>query len=320
MKKNQAKKLALAYDLGGTKVLAGIVHSSGKVLSKQREFIDLTRGKKSLVDQLGRIGRGLLKEFPGVRGGTLATAGPLDPSRGLWLDPTNMFKSGAKKSFGVVPISSELSRAVGIPVSLENDAAAAAVAEHWLGKAKGFDNAIVLTLGTGLGVGVIANGSLVRAGRGLHPEGGHMVVRAGDPTAQCACGNSGCAEAFLSGRHFTRRFNDRHGTKFDAEEIAARARKGNQQAQQAFSEYASLLASTLSSFAVLYAPEIVVFTGSFSATSDLFISETRKNLAPLLKRRRKGVDFMPKLAVSSLNNEAGLLGAGMIALQTIHSY
>jgi glucokinase len=244
----------------------------------------------------------------------IASAGPLDPGTGTLLDPTN-FASGGEP-WGKFPIVKLLSTKLRMPVQLENDAAAAILAEHWVGAARKHQNAIILTLGTGLGTGMIVNGALVRAGRGQHPEGGHVIVNYNDQTAPCGCGNLGCAEAYLSGRSFARRARARFGNAtLTAKDIADLARKRDPRALAAFEEYAQVMATALHNYAVLYAPEIAVFTGSFAESSDLFLDSTRRHLAHLLARRRVGVDLLPKLALSSLENRAGLIGGAYVALQ-----
>ena len=148
----------------------------------------------------------------------------------------------------------------------------------------------------------------------MHPEGGHIIVDRNDQSAPCGCGNLGCAEAYLSGRNFTRRARSRFAhAEYVAKDIAELARKRDPRGIAAFDEYAQVMATVIHNFAVIYSPEIVVFTGSFAETADLFIEPTRMYLERLLVRRRKGVDLMPKLAVSKLNNHAGLIGGAYVA-------
>lgn len=308
----QNSSIVLAYDLGGTKIAAGVVNSRGKVIEEVRVPAAFAEGKEAVLDQLVQIGKEFLSRYPRIQSVGMASAGPLDPSKGLLLDPTNF--ASDKGTWGKVPLAKILGKRLKKTVYLENDAAAAMLAEHWVGAAKGYDNAMILTLGTGLGVGVIADGGLVRAGRGLHPEGGHIILRAGDESAPCGCGNLGCAEAFLSGRNFARRARTRFANpSLTAKDIADLARKHDPRALAAFDEYASMMAAVITSFVVLYSPEIVVFTGSFADASDLFIDKARARLAHMLERRRDGVDLLPKLAVSSLHNDAGIIGGARVA-------
>lgn len=308
------KKLptVLAYDIGGTKVAVAVVDGRGRVLEELRVPVRLEEGKAAVLKEFGDLGAELLRRHPGCRRVGVGSAGPLDPRRGVLLDPTN-FKTSAG-TWGKVPLASILSRRLKRPVFVDNDAAAAVLAEHRIGAGKGFDNVMVLTLGTGLGTGVICNGELVRAGRGLHPEGGHLILKADDRTALCGCGNLGCAEAYLSGGGFSRRARAALGEPLvTAKELCERARAGNSAALALFDEYATMLAIAIHNYVVIYAPEIVVLTGSFAHAADLFLTQARMRLEKLLVRRREGVDMMPRLAVSPLENRAGIVGAAFVA-------
>jgi len=304
--------VTLAYDLGGTKVEVGVVNRSGQILESERVPARTQDGAKELIEQLAQIGLPYLEKYSEIDAIGLASAGPLDPKRGTLLDPTNMFQNG--KSLGEVPISSELEKLLERPVYLENDAAASILAEQWVGAASDVENAMVLTLGTGLGTGIICNGQLVRAGRGLHPEAGHIVIGAGDETAPCACGNLGCAEAYLSGSHFERRAKEVFGLDkhLRASQISQKAREKDPKALKAFDDYCDKLAIAITSYVVLYAPEKIIFAGSFAKAGDLFIEPTQEKLVPLLERRRVGVDLFPELTISPLKNHSGILGGAKV--------
>lgn len=308
----------LSYDLGGTKIAVGVVASDGEILHQKRVAIRVQDGKNAVLNQLTQFGLEILAEFPEISRVGIASAGPLDPKKGLLLDPTNLKSS--EGTWGVVPLTDILSTQLQRPVLLENDAAAAALAEMWLGAAQGYQNSMVLTLGTGLGTGIICNGELLRAGRFLHPEAGHLSINAFDTSAPCGCGNIGCAEAYLSARNFALRTEKRsglfsaRGIEPDAKTLKELALQGNEQARVAFAEYAQMLAIAIHSYVRIYSPEIIVFAGSFAEASELFIPQTYTHLEKLLARYRSGVDLMPKLASSTLNNDAGLIGGAYIAL------
>lgn len=313
MTQKAPSRIVLAYDLGGTKVAVGVVNSRGKVLEELRMPVLLEKGPNGVVEQLTELGKELLSRHPGIKQIGIASAGPLDPRTGILLDPTNFSRGG--KRWGKVPLAQKLSKKLKRPVTIENDAAAAIMAEAWVGAAKGMNNAMILTLGTGLGTGVIANAQLVRSGRFLHPEGGHMIIRAGDPTAECGCGNLGCAEALLSGNGFARRAAARlQNPGVTGKDVAALARNKYPEAIELFDEYSELMAVAIHNYIRLYAPEVVIFTGSFAATHDLFLSKTRSRLSKMCARMRDGIDMLPRLQISKLNNQAGLIGAGWIAL------
>lgn len=305
--------IVLAYDLGGTKVEVGVVNEKGEVLDVCREPVVIDQGKEAVIRQLGDLGNRYLSTHPEIEQVGVASAGPLDPIEGVLLDPTNF--TSKEGSWGKVPLGSLLSERLQKPVYLENDAAAAMLAEHWIGAARDHKNAMILTLGTGLGTGVVCNGELLRAGRNLHTEAGHMIIDYNASDAACGCGNTGCAEAFLSGRNFSRRNRKRFGDDptIGAKEMADLARKGDARALLAFEEYAEMMATALHNYVMMFCPEIFVFTGSFAAASDLFLDSARDLLEARLIRRREGVDLMPKLVLSELSNHAGLIGAARVA-------
>ncbi len=303
---------ALAIDLGGTKILVGVVNHRGQISDLARESVDLSNGYKGLVRQMVRLTQPLVAKHK-LRSGAVAAAGPLDPVRGLLLNPTNL--KGGDKFWGVSPIVRDISRALKIPVRLENDAAAAALAESWIGEARRYKNLAIVTLGTGLGLGIIANGTLVRAGQNLHTEGGHITLNYLEKEWQCGCGNYGCAEAYLSGANFTKNLSRLWGRhNLQGHEVVAAARAGEADALRAFDEYGKKLGYFLYSQVMLFAPEVVVLSGGFSNAYDLFLKRTESHLGNLLKMHRVGVDMLPKLKISKFRDEAGLLGAAFVAL------
>ncbi|MBL7715233.1 MAG: ROK family protein [Bdellovibrionales bacterium] len=309
----RALRTVLAYDLGGTKVAIGVVSEKGKILEEKRLPVPFEKGKDAVIEFLCKEGRDFLRRYPLIKNVGVASAGPLDPRKGILLDPTNF--SSAQGNWGKVPLVKLLSKGLKRKVFLENDAAAAILAEKWIGAAKSVKNSMILTLGTGLGTGIIVNDQLVRCAHDLHPEGGHIILNWQDQTAPCGCGNLGCAEAYLSGRNFARRARTRFANPdLTAKDITELARKRDPRAVAAFREYSEILAVAITSFVVLYAPEKILFTGSFADAFELFAPETRTHLERLLARRRDGIDLMPRLEVSKLENEAGLLGGAYVAL------
>lgn len=311
------KKTVLAFDLGGTKLAAAAVDESGKILREIREKVVFDKGIEGLFEQMARVGRDLCSQFPCLAG-AIASAGPLDPRAGLLLDPTNFKTSG--HSWGVVPLVAEVKKHLKLPLTLENDAASAALAERWQGASQGFENSLVITLGTGLGVGVIANGELIRSGRYLHPEGGHLIIEHEKQEALCGCGNYGCAEAYLSGTNFTKLVSQQWGEAVTTEEIVRRARAGDPKAVQAFSDYGRRMALYMRTLIVLFSPEVIVLSGGFSMVADLFLEKTAETLMQLMERRREGIDLLPEIKLSPFREEAGLLGAAWVAFESLRTH
>jgi predicted NBD/HSP70 family sugar kinase len=229
-----------------------------------------------------------------------------------------------------------------IKLCLENDAAAAVLAESWIASMakvhkrvsssdlnlqKNFSrkskqsatqsakNIISVTLGTGLGVGVIANGKLVRSGQNLHPEAGHIIISYNEKEWLCGCGNFGCAEAFLSGvnwtNHLAKKWNE---PKLTSEQLVIRARKGDQKVLAEFDLYAERLAAFFTSLIVLFSPQKIIISGGFSHAAELFLPKCETKLIDLLRHRRVGVDLLPAIECSKHPDDMGVLGAAYVAL------
>jgi len=308
-KSTKASDIYLCYDLGGTKLRAAHVNARGRILAHATGKVDLKGGLPGLIGLFVELSKQLPREkFKSV---SVASAGPLHPGKGLLLDPTNFFTQ--EKSWGVIPLVAHLKKAFRKPVTLENDAAAAVLGELWKGGHGRARNIVAMTLGTGVGVGVITNGRLVRAGRGLHPEGGHIPINSENRNYPCGCGAFGCIEAYLAGSHFAKRMSARLGRRLTGVEAVKMAESGDVQIRSSFREYGKDLAQAVRSLCVLFAPEVVVLSGGFSHASPLFLPETHKALPGLMERYREGIDLLPEVKVSKLQSDAGIMGAAYIA-------
>lgn len=312
--KRSSSAAVLCFDLGGTKLRAAAVDSRGRILSHAVSRVRQAAGYEGLVALFGETAAKLDRPLSSFRCVSVASAGPLHPEKGLLLDPTNFFTGG--ESWGVLPLVRSLKKVFGKPVYLENDAAAAVLGERWKGGhgKKVSRNMVAMTLGTGVGVGVICNDELVRAGRGLHPEAGHIPLNVDAFDYPCGCGANGCIEAYLAGSHFASRLGQLKGLALTGHEAVELARSGDSEVLKAFREYGRHLAQAIRVLAVLFAPEVVVISGGFSHASSLFLEETRKVLPELMVRYREGIDLVPEVKVSHLQDDAGILGAAYLAL------
>lgn len=298
----------LCFDLGGTKLACALVDAKGQVRHYKRSQVVMAKGFEGLINAFRDVSKEHLKMNKNVAAVAVSSAGPLDPSTGVLLDPTNFLTAG--KSWGVLPLKDKLQELFERPVIVENDAACAVLAEVWRGQARGFKNAMVLTLGTGLGVGVFANGELVRAGRGLHPEGGHLPLNAWSKHHRCACGARGCAESYLAGSHFAKEVGKAIGIpRLSGEELVNMAQAKDPRVDEWMTIYARRLSHAIRMFAMIYAPEAIVLAGGFAAAAPHFLPKTKKLLVPLFKRHTKGVNMLPVVKVSRFKDEAGVIGA-----------
>ena len=299
----------LCFDLGGTKLKGALITAQGRILEQTTSAVRQEEGYKGLLSLFQEVARELPSTVKFKRV-SIASAGPLHPDKGLLLDPTNFFTG--RKSWGVVPLVKDLKKIFRKPVRLENDAAAAVLGERWKGGHGKGENLIAITLGTGVGIGVIANGQLVRAGRGLHPEASHFQVGTAEGYP-CGCGMNGCMEAHLAGHHFSQRLGRLKGRPLTGQESVALAEHGDVWVQEAFKEYGRTLAQAIRTLCLFFAPETVVLSGGFSQASHLFLPETQAQLPELLQRYRAGIDLLPKVKISKLQTDAGILGAAYLA-------
>jgi len=300
----------LCFDLGGTKLKGAYINGQGKILAHATKAVRQEEGFKGLVNLFREVADELPKKQK-YKMVSVASAGPLHPEKGVLLDPTNFFTGD--KSWGVLNLVGALKKVFKKKVLLENDAAAAVLGEKWKGGHGNAENIVAITLGTGVGIGIMANGQLVRAGRGLHPEASHIPLNLDNKDFPCGCGAFGCIEAYLGGNHFSARLGRLKGRPLTGQESVALAQHGDVWVQEAFKEYGRHLGHAIRALCVTFAPEVVVLSGGFSHASDLFLKETNAYLPELMKRYREGIDLLPKVKISKLQSEAGILGAAFIA-------
>jgi glucokinase len=306
--KGAANRQWLGLDLGGTKIALAMVSESGKIKGHRQVTTQIAGGWPVLKTQLVQLCKELQHDHGRAQAIGIGAAGPLHAPSGKLLDPTNFGWTAPL----TVKVTQELSRSLKLPVYLENDAAAAALAEGW--KGGGGKNFVVITLGTGVGLGVVCNGKLFRGGRGLHPEGGHVLLRPGDASAPCGCGNFGCAEAYLSGKNFASRASRLMGETLTGHDLRLRADQGDKRVLALFAEYSELLADYLCNLVVLFYPEKVILTGSFAGAYPHFLPAAESRLRELIQRRLRTLPLFPEVRVSRLDSKAGVLGSAYIAM------
>lgn len=206
-----------------------------------------------------------------------------------------------------VPLRDELESRLGAPVYVDNDASCAALAEA---RMSGCDNLVMLTLGTGVGGGVVIDGRIFRGSTGRGAELGHVVVDWDGPPCQGACPNRGCLETLCSGTALEREATARFGERVKGTEVVERARGGDADAQALLDQLAVWLGCGVASFYNVFEPEHFVIGGGLSRAADLFLeraeAEARSRVLPALTDR-------VALRVASGGADAGVIGAGLLA-------
>ncbi|MFC4454212.1 ROK family protein [Deinococcus sonorensis] len=309
----------LAIDIGGTKLAAGIVSGAGVLLDSARTPTHAAEGPDRVLDRLLDLCRTLLRRssVPVQRVG-VGCGGPLDTVRGLILNPPNL------PGWLEFPLVARLQQALDLPVSLDNDANAAALAEFHFGAGRGTRHMVYLTISTGIGSGLILNGELYRGKRGNAGELGHLQVRV-DGRA-CNCGGRGCLEAYASGTNIARRARElaaQHPASLlarsvpDLEAITAQTVLQALQAQdevavQLWDETLDLLAAGVASTVNAFDPERIVIGGGITNFGDLLFVPLRERVAA---RAMPALWSGVELCRAELAADVGILGAAAVALR-----
>ncbi len=310
----------IGIDIGGTKILGCLVDSTG-VVTHQKTVRTPLVSSASIEDALVGLTQSLLRMATDIRAVAIAVAGWVDPLRRSVLFAAHL-------PWNREPLADKLSSRLGMSVVLENDARAATWAEYQFGVGRQFRDFIVVTVGSGIGCGIVADGRLLRGAHGLAGELGHAVVEPDGPP--CPCGRRGCVDILASGRALERHFQELraatlpiHGVLSSAgeddpmtgEAIAAAAREADPPALQAFTDVGNFLGRGLADLVMCLDPEAVVLAGGVSAAGELLRAPTEASLRRCLVVREHIAQT--SVVLGSLGAVAGAVGvAHLAALQT----
>jgi glucokinase len=305
----------IGIDLGGTKMSAGLIDESGSVLEK----ITVTRPLDQAGMEQDPLELAARLMGPGVAAMGLGAAGLLS-----W--PDGRLTWGPNVAGRDIRFKELLERRFGLPAVVDNDANLAAWAESRIGAARGYRHVLLVTLGTGIGGGIVIDGEIYR-GRSFAGEVGHMVVDMGGP--RCTCGQRGCWEMFASGRRLNQiardvAASDPHGltARLAGDDLAEgihlteAAVQGDPAAGQSVAEMGTWLGTGLASLVAVLDPEVIVVGGGAARAGDILLQPTREAMMAALE----GSAFRPSTMVvaAALGEDAGLVGAGLAAREVVH--
>jgi len=310
--------LFLGIDIGGTKRVVVVGDHTGRPLEQIRKPMEDSGDWRTDLGCLVEDGRRLLSKWQVETGETLARVGvsvpgPADTSRGLLLNPPNL------PTWHDAPIGAALHAAFGVEIRVENDANAAALAEHEFGAGRGVRNMVYLTMSTGIGGGVIADGELLRGAFGAAGEVGHIPIES--PGAPCACGLTGCLEAYVGGNAWRTRLRavtpetssvfERAGGDRAAirpEHLVAAAQAGDPFACREFGRWLDYLVRGLVPVIMMVEPErIVLGTIATAAGEALCFGPLRERMADhLWPLQCERLSIVPAALGDELPARAGL--------------
>jgi len=305
----------IGVDLGGTKMLVGVVDSEGRIVYRATApSHGLPQG--ALIATLERELWAAVEAAQDVGAAGVAIPCTIDRERGVAISAVNL-------DLADVPIRDLLTERIGLPVIVDNDANAALLAEHRFGAAKGARNAVMLTIGTGIGGGLIVDGRLYRGSTGAGAELGHTVIEADGPECQGNCPNRGCVESLASGTALAREavavaerapdsmLGRAHadGVELEGREVSEAALAGDEAAIGVLELIGRRIGVALSSLANVFDPDVIVLGGGVIGAGELLVAPARDEMAG---RALPPMNRTP-IAAAGLGPDAGMVGAATLA-------
>jgi glucokinase len=292
----------IGVDVGGTKILAGLVTREGTVVA-HREYPTPLETEEALLDGLEAAVREFLDESVVSVG--FGIPSQIDQRHGIALGSVNIPLRG-------VPFRQQMVERLRLPVGMDNDANAAAIAEWAAGAGRGTTDMVMLTLGTGVGGGLILGGKPYRGWFGAGAEIGHMVIVHGG--APCRCGGHGHLESYASGKAADELAAEAFGPAADAHRLVRLAREGDELAIEILKGVGEHLGSGIASLVNIFNPELIVIGGGFAAAGE-FLFEPAKAFAD--REVLVSVRDSYRIVRAQLGTSAGMIGAGMVAFEAL---
>ncbi len=291
--------VVIGLDVGGTKILSGLVDREGTVLA-EHEVPSPDGSEEGVLAALDAAVEALLDD----RVVAIGYGIPANLERG-----TGRILYAMNLPLDDVDLVSRARERFGLPAGIENDASAATLAEWRRGAGRGTQNLVMLTLGTGVGGGVVIDGRLFRGWAEL----GHIVMREGGE--ECTCGGRGHLETLASGSAGDRAAQELYGSDADARVLVERAKAGDGAAREALARIGGSLGAAVASLANIFDPELVVVGGGFGAAAgDLVLEPARAAVRrEAIRPARTALRVVP----AELGSEAGLVGAGLVAFEAL---
>ncbi len=306
---------AIGVDLGGTKMLLGVLDGDSKTVWESRER-SAGESEGELVELLVREVSEAQSQRPGIEAVGMGIPATIDHEKGLAVAAVNL-------PIENLPIRDLVVERTGLPTFVDNDANVAALAEHLFGAARGAENAVMLTIGTGIGGGLILGGEIYRGSTGAGAELGHVAIQLDGPACQGNCPGHGCVETLASGTALGREGRAvaesnpdsalgkllAGGSEIDGKVVTVAAQAGDETAISVFDLVGSRLGVALASFANIFEPEVIVIGGGVIAAGELLLAPARRELEA---RALRPMNRTPVVA-AELGEDAGMIGAAAMA-------
>jgi glucokinase len=303
-----ARGPVLGLDIGGTKLAAGVVDADGTVRGFVTAPSEPERGSDDALTRLFELGRRAMEDAGApVEAVGIGCGGPLDPGSGVLIAPLHL------TGWRDVPVVDLAQRAFDLPAVLDNDATAAAAAEHRFGAGRGTRNMVYLTVSTGVGGGVVIDGRVFRGATGNGGELGHVTVDWRGRVCR-GCGRRGCLEAYVSGTSIAERAEEAGLRGATAADVADAARVGDPAAAKVWRETCDALACGIVSIANLFEPELVVVGGGVSRQGDHLLAPVR---TAVFAQVIGPPGYVVRVEQAALGDTVGVAGAAAVAYERL---
>ena len=309
------KSNVLAIDCGGTFIKAGLVNPAGEILDQTSIPTDSKQGLENVLAIFEKL---IAKYQAQTEAVGLAFAAPLNSEHGIILEPVNF-----PKEWHNFPLAKILGERVHMPIYLQNDAKLAALGEYWKGAGQGSDVLVVLTLGTGVGGGLVFNGKLWLGATGIAGELGHILIATDGP--KCGCGKNGCLETFASCTAVVRmanaaKQNTKIATKLTqesdltAEKVYRIAKEGDAVATQIFVTMGQALAKGICNICHVVGPRHIILTGGGAGSWDMFYPTLQETFSTISFQSERDT---VQIARGKLGEKSGILGTAYFVFQKL---
>jgi glucokinase len=296
----------IGVDVGGTKILAGVIDADGNVL-KKTQIPSPTSSTEALLAGLDQVVMELLDEEIAAIGFGIPSS--IDQRSGVVLSTVNLPLEG-------MHFRQRMSERFELPVGMDNDANVAAIGEWKAGVGRGTSDLVMLTLGTGVGGGMILGGKPYRGSVGAGGELGHMVILHDGPPCYGNCSGHGHLEAFASGHAAALAAREQLGPDFDSRKLVEHGNAGDELALELLHWIGECLGSALGSLVNIFNPELIVIGGGFAAAGELILAPARERM---VAESLPGLVGLTRVVVAELGADAGMIGAGFVAFETLES-
>ena len=307
--KRPTHEWTIGIDLGASKIALGLVSPENQITARARIDTRPADGPVSAADRIAESVKGLIAQAPrhaSVGQVGVGSPGPIDHRTGVIVDPPNL------TGWRAVPFAAMLTERLGLPVRLEHDAKAAALAEYHLGAGRGSRDMALIIVGTGIGTAIILDGVLYRGINNSAGEIGHITVDLNGPI--CTCGSNGCVEAYAGGPAIARSFAYATRRVIDSAEVVTRAaEQGDVIARRVFQDAGRALGAAIATVAMLMDVNTFVLFGSVVKAGSLLIEPAR---AAVPNYSFSSVSQRVRVLVAELGDDAGILGAAWAARES----